>query len=203
MFLYADPVRTCSFCSPSAFLVGRLAFTPASSASASVRDLLFTSKYGLSSQSACCAPLASFEGNISPLPDSHSPIPKPLPQPLIVKSRRMKHTPVIPNRQIILVLPLQPSLQIMTIRDNTQQLLQHLLTLISMQLVNLFRKRTKRENALPSRNRIRPNNGMHSSETAADVGGGSARAFMNLYFVGICVGGTEEAVAREGSCQTL
>ena len=109
---YADPMGTYAFsCSPSAFRVGSDAFTTASSASASLRDLLLGSRNGLiTPYNQLCFLSAENHGKHIPLSNSHSTMPRPLSNMIIIKCRCVECTPIIPDREIVLILPLEPHL---------------------------------------------------------------------------------------------
>ena len=95
---------------------------------------------------------------IRPLPQAHRPIPLPLAQTLledIIRRSSMIHTPIIPNRNIILRLPLQPHLQIMILNDKLHEPTQEVLALVIRQPMNPLDMMSHRKNRLPPRHRVR------------------------------------------------
>lgn len=61
------------------------------------------------------------------LTQTNSPLPRP--RALIIKSRRMIHTPIIPNRQIIHILPPLADLQVVILHDQLNKPVQRMLAL--------------------------------------------------------------------------
>lgn len=104
----------------------------------------------------------------------------------------MIHTPIIPNRQIIHILPLMPNLQIVVLDNELHEPLQRTLGLLGRELVDLLHVVADGEDGLPACDRVGVDHGVDGFEDFADVFGGAARLavdFETVFFGGFVEGG--------------
>ena len=80
---------------------------------------------------------------------------------------------------------------------------QELLALLLVQLIDHFRERPDRENALPPRHRVCPDNRVHCLQRPSDILRASARLLVDLDFLRVGLRHLDEAVPYEGGGQTL
>lgn len=81
-----------------------------------------------------------------------------------------KGTYIIPDGHIVLI-PAEPDLKIMVVRDEPNKLLQEMIALPLCQIIDSRHMRPHRIDALPSRDRIRAHDRMHREEFLADIQG--------------------------------
>jgi len=103
---------------------------------------------------------------------SDGPLPSPLTQirlAQIIWSGGMIHTSIVPDRQIIGILPSMTDLQIMIINYQGQELIQKSLAFELRQPIDALDMMPKRKDRLPACDRIGAYNWMDSFEDLADV----------------------------------
>jgi hypothetical protein len=98
----------------------------------------------------------------------------------------MIHTPIIPNRQIIRVLPTMPDLKIMVINNQSQEPVQQSLALAFCDPVDVLHVVAESEDRLPPRDGIGADYGMHGDKLFADVFGSAALLRVDLESVLCC-----------------
>lgn len=133
------------------------------------------------------------------LAQTNGPLPQPLAKPLIIIRRRMIDAAIIPDRQIILILPAQAHLQIVILHDQLHEPLEEVLALRLAHLIDALGVVADGEDALPARDGIGANDRVHGFEVGADVervaalGGVELEVVLGGGFVeeGLCVGGGE------------
>lgn len=87
----------------------------------------------------------------------------------------MIHASVIPNRQIIHVLPLMSDLQVMVFDNQLHKPIQCLLTLFFRQSIDVLHMVPDSKDGLPSSNGVRADHGMDGRKRVANVLGRTAR----------------------------
>ena len=92
----------------------------------------------------------------------------------------MIHTPVIPNRQIIHILPPVPDLKIMVIRHQSHEPVKQMLALSLCHIIDLLNVVPKSEDRFPAGNWVGADHGVNSFEDFSDVFGGSSRFGVDL-----------------------
>lgn len=113
----------------------------------------------------------------------------------------MVHTPVIPDREIVGVLPPVTDLQIVVIDEQSHEPGQQRLALELGDVVHLGHVLADGEHGLPAGDRVGANDGVDGLEQLADVLGGAARLGEELEAV--AGGGLVEAWLRVGGGQGL
>jgi hypothetical protein len=103
------------------------------------------------------------------LANAHSTDPISLPLTLNIIRSSMERAAIIPDGNIIGRLPLEPHLQVMVIDQQPAKPLQQRLALQLRDPIDMTNVSADGEDALPPRNRIRTNDGMHGCEVAANV----------------------------------
>lgn len=81
---------------------------------------------------------------------------------------------------IVLILPLEPHLQIMVPVDEIHEPFQQVVALVLRQAVDVAREAAHGEDALPARDGVRPHDGVHGLQGGADVLGRAARRRVHL-----------------------
>ena len=119
------------------------------------------------------------------LPQPNSPMPRSLPQTLIIRRCRMVYTPIIPNRQIILVNPPMAHLQIMVLNNQSHKPFQKRFALQRRQIIDLLHMVSDGENGFPARHRIRAHDRMYGDEVFAHIVGRATGVGVELE----CIGG--------------
>lgn len=109
----------------------------------------------------------------------------------------MKRTPIIPNRNIILTLPLEPDLQIMIIHQQLSKPLQQILAFVAREAVDVGNVCADGEDAAPARHGVGADDGVHGFEHRARVEGRAARLVVELETAAL--GGFVEVGLREGA----
>lgn len=97
----------------------------------------------------------------------------------------------------MLIPPLEPDLQIVTLHDNRLELLQQLFRLILVQLIDILRERSQRKDTLPPGHRIRPHDRMDSHQLLPNIERTSPRLSVDLVLLGVSLRCLDEAVAHE------
>ena len=92
------------------------------------------------------------------LTQTNSPLPGP--RALIIESRRMIHAPIIPNRQIIHILPPLADLQIVILHNQLHKPVQSMLALFLGQPVDLLHVVANCEDRLPACHWVGSNHGV-------------------------------------------
>jgi hypothetical protein len=92
----------------------------------------------------------------------------------------MIHTPIIPNREIIRILPPVSYLQIMIIHHKSQEPVQYAFTLSFSQSINFLHVVAECENALPAGDGVGAHDRVDGFEDFADVFGGAAGLGIDL-----------------------
>lgn len=103
----------------------------------------------------------------------------------------MIHTPVIPNRQIIRILPSVSYLEIMIIGHQSDKPLKQMLALSLCHVIHLLNMVPESEDRLPPSNRVCAHNGMDGLEDFSNVFGCPTRFGVDLE--SILLGGGIEA----------
>lgn len=111
----------------------------------------------------------------------------------------MKHTPIIPNRQIILIAPLEPHRQIMVLVHQLIEPLQQPRAFRWSKLVDVLDVMPDWKDALPTCDWVRADYGMDGFELGADVQGVAARLLVEGEVA--AGGGVVEAGLGEGGGQ--
>jgi len=97
----------------------------------------------------------------------------------------MVHTPIIPNRHIVYVLPLIPDLQIMVLYDQLHKPVQEVLALVLGQTIDPLYVVTDGEDRLPTGDWIGADHGVNGLEGLADIFGRAARGGIELEVVAL------------------
>lgn len=113
----------------------------------------------------------------------------------------MVHRPVIPDGQVILILPPESDLQIMVLRDQVDKPPEEVLRLVLAQPVDLLHVVTDGEDALPPGDRVGPDHGVDGLEELAHILWGAALGGVDLEAV--AVSGLVEAGLGVGGRQAV
>lgn len=111
----------------------------------------------------------------------------------------MVHTPVIPDGEIIRVLPLVADLQIVVIDEQSHEPCEESLTLLLSHVVNLGNVMAECEDGLPARDGVGADDGVDGFEELADILGSTALSSEELEAV--LLGGLVEARLGVGGGQ--
>lgn len=91
----------------------------------------------------------------------------------------------------------------MALLDHLLELGQQLIRLVLVQLVDPLRERAQRKDALPPRDGVRPDDGVHGRQPLPDVLRAAPRLRVQADLLRVGLGGADEAVADEGGRQAL
>lgn len=97
-------------------------------------------------------------------PYSDSPISKPLAKTIVVERCSMKNTSIIPNSNIILILPPEPYLQIVIVQHKPHKPIQQILALLGSDTIYMLDMASNRENRFPTGDRVGSHDWMHGFE---------------------------------------
>jgi hypothetical protein len=104
----------------------------------------------------------------------------------IIKRRRMIHAAIIPNRDIVRVLPPIPHLQVMVLRNELHKPLEQVPALVLGKIVDLLHVVPDGEDALPSGYGVCAHDRVDCFEDFADVFGRAAGAWVDREVVLVC-----------------
>lgn len=111
----------------------------------------------------------------------------------------MVHRPVVPDRQIVHVLPAVPHLQVVVLDDELHEPAQEVRRLLVAEAVDLLHVVADGEDGLPAGDRVRADDGVDGLEELADVLRGAALGRVDAEAV--AVGGLVEARLGVGGCE--
>ena len=100
---------------------------------------------------------------------------QPLPQPLIIRRRRVINTPVVPNRYIIRILPAMSNLQVVIFHNQLHEPFQQRFRFQGRHFIDVLHVAADCEDGFPPCDRVSANDGMDGGEFFANVVGGAAR----------------------------
>jgi hypothetical protein len=110
----------------------------------------------------------------------------------------MIHTPIIPDRKIIRILPSMSDLKIMIIHHESQKPVQYAFTLPFCKSIDFLHMVSESEDALPASDGVGAYDGVDGFEDFADVFGGAAGRGIDLE--AILLGCFVEFWLRVGCC---
>jgi hypothetical protein len=111
----------------------------------------------------------------------------------------MVHRPVVPDSQVIHVLPAVPHLQVVVLDDKLHEPAQEVRRLLIAEAVDLLHVVADGEDGLPAGDGVRADDGVDGLEKLADVLGGAA--FGRVDAEAVAVGGLVEAGLGVGGCE--
>ena len=108
----------------------------------------------------------------------------------------MVHTPVVPNREVIDGIPLEPDLKIVVLHDELHKPRQEVLALLIGQAVDALDVVANAEDGLPAGDRVGADEGVDGLQQLADVLGRATLGRVDLEVVALG-GVVEERLGRE------
>jgi hypothetical protein len=117
----------------------------------------------------CLSPTCRVTVKVWYLANTHSSIPTSIAKPHEVERGRVESTAVVPDRDIVLVLPAEPHLQIVIILQQAFEPGQKHLALLLRHTIDELAVMADREQRLPPRHGVGPDDGVYSMQLTPDI----------------------------------
>ena len=122
------------------------------------------------------------------LAQAYRPVALPLAEPLlkdIIRCRGMIHAPVVPDCQVIEVVPLVPDLQIVVLHNQRHKPVEEVLALLLGQAIDALHVAADAKHRLPSRHGVGPDERVGCFKHLAHVLGSATRGRVNVEAVAL------------------